>query len=257
MFAVNTPREVVTAVRKKGFQNLTPEEAAHIPAKIDTANEDHYSLFKAFFEEETGMHSSMDDKMARAMFDAQCTWDATMGYNSIQALKEHGGKDTVMVVLIGSGHVAYGLGIERQASQWHTGKMASLIPIQVIDQKDRRIDAVQASYADFLWGLPPEKDALYPELGLSSGDSPGDGKRRVLSVEKDSVARLAGIQEGDILISMDGTPLNDREILNRLMADKNWGDSASFSIRRGDREMSLQVLFRRQEPARQATQPPK
>jgi uncharacterized iron-regulated protein len=257
MFAVNTPREVVTAVRKKGFQNLTPEEAAHIPAKIDTSNEDHFSLFKAFFEEETGMHSSMDDKMARAMFDAQCTWDATMGFNAVRALKEHGGKDAVMVVLIGSGHVAYGLGIERQAAQWHDGKMATIIPIQVVDQKDRRIETVRASYANFLWGLPQEKDALYPELGISTGETPGDSKRRVLSVDKDSVAKLAGFQEGDILVSMDGVPLGDREILNRLLAEKNWGDSASFTVRRGDREIPLQVLFRRQDTAKQAAQPPK
>ncbi|MCK7523818.1 MAG: ChaN family lipoprotein [Ignavibacteriales bacterium] len=33
---VNTPREVVSAVRKKGLQNLTPEEAARIPPKVDT-----------------------------------------------------------------------------------------------------------------------------------------------------------------------------------------------------------------------------
>ena len=36
MFGVNTPREVVAAVRKKGFANLTPEEAARIPSRIDT-----------------------------------------------------------------------------------------------------------------------------------------------------------------------------------------------------------------------------
>jgi uncharacterized iron-regulated protein len=257
LFAVNTPREVVTAVRRKGFQNLTPEEAAHIPTKIDTANEDHFSLFKAFFEEETGMHSSMDDKMARAMFDAQCTWDATMGFNSVRALKEHGGKDTVMVVLIGSGHVAYGLGIERQAAQWYDGRMASLIPIQVVDQKNRKIESVRASYADFLWGLPQEKDALYPELGLSTGEFPGDGKRRVLSVEDDSVAKASGFKEGDILLSMDGLTLNDRELLNRLLAEKNWGDSAMFTIRRGDQEMQLRVLFRRQETPKPASQPPK
>ena len=50
MFAVNAPRDVVSAVRKKGFQNLTPEESAHIPTKIDTANAEHLTLFKAFFE---------------------------------------------------------------------------------------------------------------------------------------------------------------------------------------------------------------
>ena len=31
LFAINAPREVVSAVRQKGFQGLTPEEAAHIP----------------------------------------------------------------------------------------------------------------------------------------------------------------------------------------------------------------------------------
>ncbi len=47
MFAINTPREVVAAVRKKGFAGLTDEEAAHIPARIDTDSADHLRLFKA------------------------------------------------------------------------------------------------------------------------------------------------------------------------------------------------------------------
>ncbi len=247
MFAVNTPREIVSAVRKKGFQNLTAEEAAHIPSKIDTSSTDHFNLFKAFFEEETGMHSSMDDKMAKAMFDAQCTWDATMGYNAVRALKENGDTNALMVVLVGSGHVAYGLGIERQAAQWYDGKMASLIPIEVIDEKDRAVETVRASYANFVWGLPQEKDPLYPDLGLSTGEIPGDTKRKVISVSKDSVARSAGFQEGDVLISMDGISLGDRETLNRLLAGKTWGDSGAFVVRRGDKDVPLQAYFRRQQ----------
>ncbi len=50
MVAVNAPREVVTAVRKKGFQGLTPEEAAHIPTDVDTSSPEHRALFKSFFE---------------------------------------------------------------------------------------------------------------------------------------------------------------------------------------------------------------
>jgi uncharacterized iron-regulated protein len=253
MFAVNTPREIVSAVRKKGFQNLTAEEAAHIPSKIDTSSEDHFSLFKAFFEEETGMHGSMDDNMARSMFDAQCTWDATMGFNAVRALKEFGDKDTIMVVLIGSGHVAYGMGAQRQATKWYDGKMASLIPVQVIDDKERIIETVRASYADFVWGLPQEKDTLYPDLGLSTGEIPGESRRKVISVSKDSVAKTAGFQVGDILLSMDGVSLGDREALNRLMAGKAWGDSAAIIVRRGDLEITIQVFFRRQTPP----QPPK
>ena len=50
MFAVNAPRDVVTAVRKKGFKNLTPDEAAHIPTDIDTSSPEHRTLFKSFFD---------------------------------------------------------------------------------------------------------------------------------------------------------------------------------------------------------------
>ncbi len=247
MYAINTPREVIAAVRKKGFKNLTPEEASHIPSKIDTSNADHFALFKAFFEEETGMHSMMTDQMARSMFEAQCTWDATMGYNAVRALKDQGDPNAIMVVLIGSGHVAYGLGIERQAAQWYDGKMASIIPIEVVDDKDRPVVSVQASYANYLWGLPQEKDPLYPELGIATGEIAGDTKRKVLDVSKDSPAQAAGFKQGDVLVSMDGTALTDRDVLNRLMAAKRWGDSADFVVRRQAGDVNLKVYLRRSQ----------
>lgn len=237
MFALNAPREIVSSITRKGLENLTPEEKSHIAPKIDTSGEEHFTLFKAFFEEETGMHSMMSDSQARAMFASQCTWDATMGYNAVRALEENGDPNTVMVVLIGSGHVAYGLGIQRQSAQWFDGKMASIIPIEVLDTKQAPIETVQASYADFIWGLPSEKDPIYPELGVATVDvGPGDSRRKVLSVSKGSPAGVAGILPGDILISMNGSPLKSREDLNRLMAEKRWGDSAEFVVSRPDKK---------------------
>jgi len=254
MFALNAPREVVSAVSRKGLQNLTPEERAFLAPEIDTSNEEHFKLFKAFFEDQTGMHSMMSDAQARSMFAAQCTWDATMGYNAVQALKQYGDENTVMVVLIGSGHVAYGLGIQRQASHWYDGKMASIIPIQVLDDDHRPISSVQASYADYIWGLPLESDTLYPDLGMATGDVQGETRRKVLSVSDDSPAKAAGFQVGDVLLSMDGVLLTDGETLNRFLADKSWGDSAEFVVSRQPKdgvpqELSLKVYFRRRAPA--------
>ena len=171
----------------------------------------------------------------------------------IQALKQYGDENTVMVVLIGSGHVAYGLGIQRQAAHWYDGKMASIIPIQVLDDRRRPISSVQASYADYLWGLPPESDTLYPDLGIATGDVQGETRRRVLSVSDDSPAKAAGFQVGDVLVSMDGAPLADGETLNRFLADKSWGDSAVFVLSRQPKdgvpqELTLKVYFRRRAP---------
>ncbi|MEI6669185.1 MAG: ChaN family lipoprotein [Acidobacteriota bacterium] len=249
MYAVNTPRDVVTAVRKKGFKNLTPEEAARIPQTVDITSEEHKQLFRAFFAGEDSMMHTMSGAMFDGMFAAQCTWDASMGYNAVQALKKFGGPKSVMVVLIGSGHVAYGLGIQRQAALWFDGKMASIIPVATADSRGMPMGNVQASYANYLWGLPREEDPAYPSLGLSTRDNKGEAPLEVIDVPKDSVAGLAGFKVGDVLQAMDGTRLTTREVMNTLMADKRWADAATFTVMRGTETVTLTAYFRRTPPA--------
>ena len=248
MIAVNTPREVIKAVREKGFKDLTEEEAAHIPEQIDTTSEEHRQLFLSYFDDDDPIHSHMTDEQWDGMVRAQATWDATMGYNAVRALERHGGPRTVMVVLIGAGHVAYGLGIERQAAQWFDGAMASVIPVPVTDDDDEPVETVRASYADFIWGLPPVTDPLYPSLGLSTRESDGEKYRKVIHVSEESPAESAGFEVGDVLISMDGTELDSKAVLGRLMAGKRWGDAASFVVRRGEEEMEIALHFRRERP---------
>ena len=244
MFGVNTPREVVAAVRKKGFANLTPEEAARIPSKIDTDSAEHKRLFKAYFAPEDSLHTTgMTDEQFGAMYNAQATWDATMGYNAVQALQKFGDKDTIMVVLIGSGHVAYGLGAERQARLWFDGKIASVIPMVAASDKGEK-PAVRASYANFVWGVANEKAPLFPTLGFSTGQKK-DNLYPVIAVQPETVAAEAGFKVGDRLVSMDGVALTDTEIMNRLMAEKRWADSAEFKVRRGAEDVTIKAYFRR------------
>ncbi|HNV02440.1 MAG TPA: ChaN family lipoprotein [Vicinamibacterales bacterium] len=248
IYAVNTPREVVSAVRRKGFQNLSPEESARIPPKIDTASEDHKTLFRAFFAGEDTLMHAMTGQMFDGMFAAQCTWDASMGFNAVQSLQKHGGPDAIMVVLIGSGHVAYNLGAQRQASLWFDGRMASIVPVAVADAKGRRTERVQASYADYVWGLPPEEAPLYPSLGISVREGDGESPLSIIDVQDDSVARDAGLQAGDVLQTMDGTPVKDRETLNRLLADKRWADAVTLTVDRRGELLTITAVFRRQPP---------
>jgi uncharacterized iron-regulated protein len=248
MHAVNTPREVVTAVRKKGFENLSEEQAAHVPPRIDTDHPEHMTLFKASVGEADAVHGGMSPEAWQGMLAAQATWDASMGYNAVRALEAAGDPNAVMVVLVGSGHVAYGLGIERQARLWFDGGIASVIPVPIRDAQGA-VKEVRASFADFVWGVPYEAEFRFPSLGLSTRAAPGGAERQVLMVEKGSAAARAGFEVGDVLVSMDGYPLPDRETLNRLMAAKTWGDASVFVVRRGDEERSLTAYFRRTPPA--------
>jgi hypothetical protein len=45
---------------------------------------------------------------------------------------------------------------------------------------------------------------------------------------------------------MDGTPLKDRETLNRLLSEKRWADAAVFTVGRGSGSATVTAVFRRQ-----------
>lgn len=237
MVGLNAPREVVSAVRSKGLKGLSPEEAAHLPPKIDTDNAEHRQLFRAFFDDGDALHGGLTDEQWATMFAAQCTWDATMGSNAAKVLGEAPRAERIVVVLIGSGHVAYGLGIERQARLWlpaGAGKLASLVPVAVTDDDGKPVSSVRASFANFLWGLPRELAPRYPSLGLATTAAGLAAGRKVVFVEEGSPAEAAGFATGDLLLTLDGQPLPDKETYNRLLAAKRWGDTVTLGIQRGE-----------------------
>jgi uncharacterized iron-regulated protein len=247
LFGVNLPREVVSAVNRKGLAGLAALERAQLPARIDTTSEEHRRLFRAFFGGDDALHGGgMSPEQWQRLFEAQCTWDAAMGGNAVQALRQAGAEDSnaIMVVLIGAGHVAYGLGAERQARLSFDGKTASLIPIAVKDEKGEP-PVVRASYASFVWGVAREEHALFPSLGLSTPEQKGGDYFPVILVQKGSVAERAGFQAKDLLVSMDGVALDDKETFNRMMSEKRWGDGAEFQVKRGEETLTLVAQFRR------------
>lgn len=248
VFALNVPRAVVRAVGRGAAEELPPELARHVPPAVDLASDDHRTLIRALFAQEAGMHGGLDDERFEAMFAAQATWDAAMAHAAVRALAGLPGRDPVLVVLVGSGHVAYGLGVERQARAWLERPSASVVPLPVQGDDGEPTGPVRASYADVVWGLPPAGEPFYPDLGLATVDSDPDGaddRRRVIFVAGGSAAEAAGFAAGDLLLAMDGQALPDRRGLARRMAGKRWGDRAVFRVEREGQPVELTVLFRR------------
>lgn len=248
MIALNAPREVISAVRRKGFANLTREETAHVPAGIDVSDPDHLTLFKASFEADDPLHGGMTEAAWTGMLAAQATWDGVMAHHAVQALERAENRDAVMVVLVGAGHVQYGLGIERQAKRWFEGRIAGVITVPVTDRTSGPVKSTQASYANFVWGVAEEADPIHPMLSLSTRALEGETRRQVILVERGSIAERAGFRDGDVLLSLDGAPLGDSETYNRLMAGKRWGDSVTFVVRRGTDLVTLRTVLRRAAP---------
>jgi aminopeptidase N len=244
-FGVNAPREVISAVRKKGFDKLTPEEAVHIPGVIDTTSAQHRQLFRSYFDAGDSTHAAgLSEAALNSMYEAQCAWDATMAFNAVRALKESAETDAIMVVLLGSGHVAFGLGAPRQAVHYTTEPLATVIPVPVVDE-DGQPTRARASYADFLWALPPEPTlAPYPALGVNLSDGK-DGHLVASAVTERGPAALAGLLAGDRIVSFDGKPVADKEAFLTLLAGKSWADGVALVIERAGKPLSMTVALRR------------
>ena len=245
MFGVNIPRDHVRAVRTEGFEGLSAEQAAHMPESVDTDSDEHRQLFRAYFEDDDAVHVTISEEQWEGMFRAQCTWDAAMGFNARIALERHGGEDAIMVVLIGAGHATYGLGAERQIRDAFDGRIRSLVPVPIRDGDNQPVRHVRASYADFIWGVPPEVEPEYPSLGVSLMGAVGSAPTAVIQVSDDSVAQRAGIRVGDVLLHLDQSKLDSGVALRKQIAGYDWGDSALLRFERDGTVQSLDLHFRR------------
>ncbi len=245
MFGVNIPRDQIKTVRMEGFEALNDEQASHMPEFVNTDSDEHRQLFRAYFEDDDALHAAISEEQWDGMYRAQCTWDAAMGWNARLALERHGGEDAIMVVLIGAGHVTYGLGAERQIKDEFTGRISSLVPVPVRDDDNEPVDEVRASYANFIWGVPPETESLYPSLGVSLMGSIGSVPTKVIQVSDDSVAQRAGIQVGDVLLYLDDSELDSSVALRKQIALYDWGDSAVLGYEREGEIQTLDIHFRR------------
>jgi uncharacterized iron-regulated protein len=249
LVAANVPPELVSTVGRKGFDALEPAQRALLPPRVDWDDADAKRLFRASFDEEE-FHGAMPAAMLDRMIQAQATWDAAFGWAAAKAAKADPDPKAIVVVIAGEGHVLYGLGAERQARLWFDGKTASLVPVSISDREKGKCDirVVQASIADFVWGIPEEEDPPYPLPGFSTRWIQADNVPEVIQVEKKSSAARAGLKVGDRLLEIDGRPAADREAIHRAFATKRWGDGVRLKVKRGGETVPLDFALRRERP---------
>jgi predicted metalloprotease with PDZ domain len=150
--------------------------------------------------------------------------------------------------------VAYGLGAERQAKLWFDGKTATVVPVPLAEEPGAPlVSKVQASYANFVWGLPPSTDPLYPSVGITTPEAKSGERYKVIMVAKESPAEAAGFKVGDEIVSLDGVAITDKETSNRLMSQKRWGDAVVYKVMRDGQEVTLTAHLRRQPPKAKAS----
>lgn len=123
------------------------------------------------------------------------------------------------------------------------------MPVNVADGEGEAVRAVQASYADFIWGVPAAGEPAYPSLGVSTQMPTGGGVTgglKVILVSEETPGASAGLKAGDVLSALDGAALRSKADLNRLLAAHHWGDRVVLAVEREGRRLEVPVLLRRQ-----------
>jgi uncharacterized iron-regulated protein len=213
--ALNVPRALPSAVAKVGIAGLSVQQRAYLPKEIVPADEDYRNRLRKAFE----AHGAAKPDAFDHFVEAQLVWDEGMAESAAAYLNANQGRR--MVILAGSGHVAFGTGIPKRLERRTSSNSAIVL---------NGGDEVEPHMADYL--LLSKKQELPPAgvLGVSLEEK--DGECRVRSLSAGGAGQKAGLKRGDLLIEIDGQTVKRIADLRVALWDRKPGDRVRVSVRR-------------------------
>ncbi len=241
LLALNVERDIITKVRMRGWDSLADEEKALLP-RPDLSNRDHRALMKAVFSAEElppQMKGAGFEAVFEGLYRAQSAWDEVMASNSLKASEE--GKRRV-VVLAGSGHLLYNLGINRRV--FEKNRLPFRTVVCVIVPKGRAGLTVSRSLADYICGLAEEERPFYPSLGLRLKTVPGLANLVIESKPVEGAAVGQDFEKGDVILAVNAKAYSDVNELRLDLAVFTWGQEVKFKLLRAGevREVVLRII---------------
>jgi uncharacterized iron-regulated protein len=272
IYGANVERKYASKINMGGLSSLTEEDIQILP-HIDTSNVEHKFLINVMMG---GMDASMPQQFDN-MYAAQCLWDAAMGEGAIEAAKNH--PEATVVLLAGSGHVVYNLGIGRIIKDKSNFPFTSVVTVDIPEktqqsdmvkvkkelEKEKNKDAkttttsphsmgmmtaddtpfkiVIRTYADYLFGKSEMKQEKYPSFGFSLLASENQ-EYLIDRVLPQTIAYENGLQKGDLIQSVDGKSFDNLFELKKYLHFKNWDEEISFNIQRDNEYKEITFVLR-------------
>lgn len=214
--ALNVDGDLVGKVRALGLDGLEAADRSRLPADIDRSNAQYEARLRQIFAE----HPQTGGRGFDRFLDGQLLWDEGMAERAAQYLEEH--PDHAMVVLAGSGHLAYGDGIPQ--------RLARRVPVTSTIVLNGWEGEITPKVADYL--LMPETQTLPAPGRIGAVLVPGAKGLRVDSCAKDSACAAAGLRKGDSLLAINDVPVSDLSDVNSVMWDRKPGETVRVNVRR-------------------------
>ena len=234
LVALNLPAEITQKVSRDGLDSLSEEERAQVPTDIDRSDTAYAQRLEDIFKQ----HPEGQAPNFEHFLTAQLLWDEGMAQQVVNYLTANPTRR--MIVLAGSGHLAYGSGIPN--------RVARRMPLDSSLIINNWEGTLEPAVADIL--LLPDEQVLSKagKLGASLDEDKDQGIVKLESCLVDIPCAQAGLKPGDQILSIDGETITNMAELRIMMWDKLPGDEISLTIRRKHwftptEEMSYQILL--------------
>jgi uncharacterized iron-regulated protein len=259
---VNVPREIPRAVNRGGLEGLTDEQRELVGDVTTGGSPQHRYLISRYFGDTVAL---LPPGWFDNMYAAQCLWDVVMARSILDVAAE----GTTVVLVVGSGHVAYGLGIprrlddEREAAGQPPLSIVTLCPAAAPAPDPEGEPAghpmgggghgsgsnagppaqFARSLADFIAVFPDHGGVeAFPTLGLRLETDDQD-RPLVSSVWPDTLADEVGFASGDVILDVNGRAFHGLEELRFELAEIEWGQRVGLEVRRGDETLEIAALL--------------
>lgn len=220
VIALNIPDELSRAAARQSLNQLSPDLRKWVPGTIDRSDTAYRRRLKRIFSSHPQQHDKVDFDH---FYTVQLLWDEGMAKRAAEYLSTHPG--TRMVILAGSGHLAYGSGIPQRLRRRTGISGAIILPGWEGELK--------AGLADYLLLPTPEQLPEPGRLGLALISKAGHVI--VHSFTDPSPARAAGVKADDVVLAINGQTIASISDVRVALWDHQPGDVMRLRVHRSTR----------------------
>ncbi|MGB8951383.1 MAG: ChaN family lipoprotein [Candidatus Aminicenantales bacterium] len=241
LYALNAPREIISKIRMSGWEALREDEKKIVPEPT-LSHEEHRLLIRTIFES-TELPPQMKgeglDMMFEGLYRSQSAWDEVMAHNVLEAAGKERRK---IIVLAGSGHLLYNLGINRRTFEKNLQPFKTIIVVPI--PRTTKSLQVARSLGDFIWGIAEEERPAFPSVGLNFKKYKDLENLVIERKPINGSAKCADFDKGDVILSVDGKTFSDVNELRMYLAQFIWEGEATFRLLRSGQEKEVILKFK-------------
>jgi hypothetical protein len=223
---LNIDREIIEKVSKNGIESLTNTEMKRVPADMDFSDSEYRDRISEVFRH----HTNWKEKNFDFFYQSQILWDETMAFSIETFLKSN--PDKQMVVIAGQGHLQFGSGIPKRTFR-RNGETYTIILIDT-----QLIDGI-ADHVVF----PKSVEGITSPMLMAFLEIEEE-KLKIAGFPEKSVSEKAGLQVGDIIISMDGQTTRSIEDVKIHLFYKKSGDVVRVKVLRSEKNVQEEIEFK-------------